>query len=185
MELFINTAKLSIQQGDITNQNTDAIVNAANSGLMGGGGVDGAIHRAGGSSIIEECKTIIHNQGRLPTGKAVITTAGKLKARYIIHTVGPVWHGGHTGEAALLSSAYRECLVTATSRNISSISFPSISTGAYGYPVKKAAHVALKTIIIFLKEKAGSLNEIVLVLFNSSTYIIYCKELQQLTAAPT
>ena len=185
MELFINTTKLSIQQGDITNQNTDAIVNAANPGLMGGGGVDGAIHRTGGPTIIEECKTIIHNQGRLPTGKAVITTAGKLKARYIIHTVGPVWHGGHSGEAALLSSAYRECLVTATSRNISSISFPSISTGAYGYPVKKAAHVALKTIIIFLKEKAGSLNEIVLVLFNSSTYIVYCKELQQLTAAPT
>jgi O-acetyl-ADP-ribose deacetylase (regulator of RNase III) len=185
MEIFISKAILSIQQGDITNQSTDAIVNAANPSLMGGGGVDGAIHRAGGSTIIEECKIIISRQGRLPTGKAVTTTAGRLKSRYVIHTVGPVWHGGHSGEAALLSSAYRESLEAAVSRNLTSISFPSISTGVYGYPVEKAAHVALKTIIIFLKERISPINEVVLVLFDSSTYISYCRELQRLTAVAT
>lgn len=185
MDIFINKAILSIQQGDITNQSTDAIVNAANPSLMGGGGVDGAIHRAGGPTIIEECKIIIRRQGRLPTGRAVITTAGRLESRYVIHTVGPVWHGGHSGEAALLSSAYRECLEAAVSRNLTSISFPSISTGVYGYPVEKAAHVALKTIIIFLREKVISINKVVLVLFDSSTYISYCRELQRLTAEST
>jgi len=185
MKIFINKAKLSIHQGDITDQNTDVIVNAANPSLMGGGGVDGAIHHVGGPTIIEECKIIIRRQGRLPTGKAVITTAGRLKSRYIIHTVGPVWHGGHSGEAALLSSAYHECLEVAVSRKLTSISFPSISTGVYGYPVEKAAHVALKTIIIFLRERTSSINEVVLVLFDSSTYKSYCRELQRLTAKST
>src|SRR5512136_2326882 len=127
----VNQAKLSLLQGDITGQETDAIVNAANSSLMGGGGVDGAIHRAGGPVILEECKQIVARQGRLPTGKAVITTAGNMKGRHVIHTVGPVWHGGNQGEPALLASAYRESLKLAAENKLASISFPSISTGAY------------------------------------------------------
>ncbi len=114
MEAIINKANLSIVQGDITIQATDAIVNAANPSLMGGGGVDGAIHRAGGPAILAECKQIVSRQGQLPTGKAVITTAGNLKAKHVIHTVGPVWHGGDRNEAKLLKSAYDECLKLAT-----------------------------------------------------------------------
>src|SRR5512139_3843016 len=123
---IINQAKLSIIQGDITRQATNAIVNAANSSLMGGGGVDGAIHRAGGPAILEECKKIVAKQGRLPTGQAVITTAGNLKARYVIHTVGPVWFSGYRGERELLASAYRESLNLAAENGLRSISFPSI-----------------------------------------------------------
>src|SRR5512136_3323728 len=110
MQVIINKTRLRLIKGDITGQETDAIVNAANSSLMGGGGVDGAIHRAGGPVILEECKQIVARQGRLPTGKAVITTGGRLKAKYVIHTVGPVWHGGNSGEAETLASAYRESL---------------------------------------------------------------------------
>src|SRR4030043_444356 len=123
----VNQSKLSIIQGDITRQATDAIVNAANSSLMGGGGVDGAIHRAGGSAILNECRQIVSRIGRLDTGKAVITTGGDLEAKYVIHTVGPVWHGGNRGEAELLASAYRESLKLATDYKLKSISFPSIS----------------------------------------------------------
>src|SRR5512137_2375047 len=122
---IINKAKLSLLKGDITRQATDAIVNAANSSLMGGGGVDGAIHRAGGPAILEECKQIVARQGRLPTGKAVITTGGKLRAKYVIHTVGPVWHGGDH-EPELLASAYTESLKLAAEYKLTSISFPSI-----------------------------------------------------------
>src|SRR5512136_2244172 len=147
----VNQAKLSLLQGDITRQTTDAIVNAANSGLMGGGGVDGAIHRAGGPAILEECKQIVARQGRLPTGKAVITTGGKLPAKYVIHTVGPVWQGGAGDEAQLLASAYLESLRLAEIHKLESISFPSISTGAYGYPVEEAAKVALEVVVSFLK----------------------------------
>jgi len=128
MEITIERTKLSLIQADITKQATDAIVNAANPGLMGGGGVDGAIHRAGGPAILNECKQIVARQGRLPTGKAVITTGGNLKAKYVIHTVGPIWHAGKGDEAELLASAYRESLKLATERNLTSISFPSIST---------------------------------------------------------
>jgi O-acetyl-ADP-ribose deacetylase (regulator of RNase III) len=165
----LNQAKLSIIQGDITFQATDAIVNAANSGLMGGGGVDGAIHRAGGPAILEECIKIVAKQGRLPTGKAVITTAGNMKAKYVIHTVGPVWHGGDQGEPTLLTSAYRESLKLAAASKLSSVSFPSISTGAYGYPVEKAAVLALKEVISFLKQST-SIKEVVFVLFDTRTY---------------
>ncbi len=172
--------RLSIAQGDITRQATDAIVNAANSGLMGGGGVDGAIHRAGGPVILEECRQIRSDRGRLPTGEAVITTGGRLKARYVIHTVGPVWHGGSRGEAGLLASAYRESLNLAVERSLKSISFPSISTGAYGYPVEQAARVALKTVVDFL-DKDDTLSEVVFVLFDSRTYRIYADTLQELT----
>jgi O-acetyl-ADP-ribose deacetylase (regulator of RNase III) len=180
METMINQVKLSLIRGDITQQDTDAIVNAANPSLMGGGGVDGAIHRAGGPAILEECKQIVANQGRLPTGKAVITTGGNLNAKYVIHTVGPIWHGGDRNEAELLSSAYRESLKLAADRNLTSISFPSISTGAYGYPLDKAARVALRAVTSFLKEKNTSVKEVIFVLFDSSAHESYCSALKEL-----
>jgi O-acetyl-ADP-ribose deacetylase (regulator of RNase III) len=173
---MINGAMLSIVQGDITQQDTDAIVNAANSSLMGGGGVDGAIHRAGGPAILEECKQIVARQGRLPAGQAVITTAGKMHARHVIHTVGPIWRGGSGGEAELLASAYRESLKLAAGNNLSSISFPSISTGAYSYPLEEAAGIAVKTVASFLKEST-SIKEVVFVLFDSRTFEAYAAAL--------
>ncbi len=178
MEVTVNKTKISVIEGDITGQNTDAIVNAANSGLMGGGGVDGAIHRTGGPAILEECKNIVAKHGRLPTGKAVITTGGNLKARHVIHTVGPIWHGGGRNEAELLRSAYYECLKLATENKLASISFPSISTGAYGYPVDEAAKIAVSTVVSFLKEQSTSLKDIVFVLFDSRTYQSYRSALQ-------
>ena len=180
MEVIINNTKLSLIQGDITKQTTDAIVNAANPSLMGGGGVDGAIHRAGGPAILEECKQIVAKQGRLPTGKAVITTGGNLKAKYVIHTVGPIWRGGSRNEAELLASAYRESLKLAAENKLASVSFPSISTGAYGYPVAEAARIALRTVVSFLKEQATSIKEVVFVLFDSKTYESYCSALQEI-----
>jgi O-acetyl-ADP-ribose deacetylase len=177
MEVTIQKTKVSIIQGDITTQATEAIVNAANSSLMGGGGVDGAIHRAGGPAILEECKKIVARQGRLPTGKAVITTGGNLQAQYVIHTVGPIWHGGGN-EAELLKSAYHECLKLATENKLASISFPSISTGAYGYPVDEAAKIAVSTVVSFLKEQATSLKDVVFVLFDSRTHQSYHFALQ-------
>jgi O-acetyl-ADP-ribose deacetylase (regulator of RNase III) len=179
-EVTINQAKLSIIEGDITRQETEAIVNAANSSLMGGGGVDGAIHRAGGPAILEECKRIRAERGSLPTGKAVITTGGDLKAKYVIHTVGPIWRGGDKGESELLASAYRESLKLAAENSLSSISFPSISTGAYGYPVAEAAKVALRAIISFLQQNVTSIKEIVFVLFDSMTYKTYCSALEEI-----
>lgn len=180
MEVMINQRKLSLIQGDITRQDTDAIVNAANSSLMGGGGVDGAIHREGGPKILEECKQIVSRQGRLPTGKAVITTGGNLPAKYVIHTVGPVWHGGNTNEAQLLASAYKESLRIAEDHQLKSISFPSISTGAYGYPVDEAAKVAIGSVISFLQEKTASVKEVVFVLFDYRTFEAYLKAVNEL-----
>jgi len=179
MELVINKTRLALVQGDITIQATDAIVNAANSGLMGGGGVDGAIHRAGGPAILEECRKIREKIGRLPAGKAVITTGGRLKAKYVIHTVGPVWHGGTSGEAELLASAYRESLKLADEKGLKSISFPAISTGAYGYPLEPAARVALQTVLDFMSQDK-SLEEVVFVLYDSATYQIYAETLRKL-----
>jgi len=179
MDRVINKTKLSLLQGDITRQSTDAIVNAANSGLMGGGGVDGAIHRAGGPAILEECKQIVSRIGRLPTGESVITTGGNLKARHVIHTVGPVWHGGHSGEPELLASAYRQSLRVAMERGLKSVSFPSISTGAFRYPAKLAATVALETVIAFLHQEE-SLEEVVFVLFDDATYQTYAQALEGL-----
>ncbi len=178
--ITINQVTLSIVQGDITRQATDAIVNAANSSLMGGGGVDGAIHRAGGPAILEECRKIVAKQGRLPTGQAVITTGGNLKARYVIHTVGPIWYGGTRGEAGLLADAYRNSLKLAAEKKLTSISFPSISTGAYGYPVDKAAEVALQTVAAFLRDNTSSLKEVVFVLFDSHTLAAYTTALNEL-----
>jgi len=180
VQIMVNKAKLSIIQGDITQQGTDAIVNAANPSLMGGGGVDGAIHRAGGPAILEECKQIVARQGRLPTGKAVITTGGNLKAKHVIHTVGPIWHGGDRGEAELLESAYRESLKLAAENQLTSVSFPSISTGAYGYPIEQASKVALKTVISFLKGRVTSIKEVVFVLFDARAFDVYASALREI-----
>ena len=173
-EAVIVKTKLGLVQGDITRQNTEAIVNAANSSLMGGGGVDGAIHRAGGSTIIEECHKIVAQIGRLDAGKAVITRGGNLKAKYVIHTVGPIWHGGIKNEAELLSSAYKESLKLAVAHKLKSISFPSISTGAYRYPLVDAAKVALGTVISFLQNTPNPLEEVLFVLYDHRTYQTYC-----------
>jgi len=176
-EITVNQAKISLVQGDITEQATDAIVNAANSSLMGGGGVDGAIHAAGGSAILEECRRIVAERGRLPPGQAVITTGGRLKAKYVIHTVGPVWYGGTRNEAATLARAYRESLKLAAERGLTSVSFPSISTGAYRYPLDEAAKIALGTAVSFFKESQTSLREVVFVLYDDRAYQAYRRAL--------
>lgn len=165
MQVKINNSILELVEGDITKQDTEAIVNAANSGLRGGGGVDGAIHRAGGPKIMEECRKI----GGCPTGSAVITTGGNLKTRYVIHAVGPVYSGGDKGEAAHLVSAYRTSLKIASEKGISSVSFPSLSTGAYGYPINKASRIALKTVIDYLM-KHPEIGLVRFVLFGSDAY---------------
>jgi len=181
ISININETKLSLIQGDITHQATEAIVNAANPSLMGGGGVDGAIHRAGGPAILAECKKIVTKIGRLPPGKAVITTAGNLKAKYVIHTVGPIWHGGNKDEAETLASAYQESLKLATENSLKSISFPSISTGAYGYPVKAAAKIAINTVASFLQNNITSIKEVNFVLYDSLTYESYLSVLNEIT----
>ena len=182
-EARVNQATISLVQGDITTQATDAIVNAANPGLMGGGGVDGAIHRAGGPAILEECQQIIARQGPLPTGQAVITTGGRLKAKYVIHTVGPVWGGGNSREAELLANAYRESLALAAGHNLASIAFPSISTGAYGYPVDLAAGVAINAVVDYLKTNAAYIGEVVFVLHSSSDFSSYASALERAVKA--
>lgn len=144
--------RILLYQGDITRVDTDAIVNAANSSLLGGGGVDGAIHRAGGPAILEECRQIRARQGGCPTGEAVITTGGALPASYVIHTVGPVWNGGERGEAAALASCYRNSLRLAAGQQLTSVAFPGISTGIYGYPKADAARIAVREVRAFLKE---------------------------------
>jgi len=173
MEVKLNQSTVSLVEGDITEEGTDAIVNAANSRLAGFGGVDGAIHRAGGPAIMEECRKI----GGCPTGKAVITTGGNLNARYVIHTVGPVYNGGGRNEAALLESAYRESLKLASSKGLRSIAFPSISTGAYGYPLAEAANIALKTVIDYLKANTD-ITLVRFVLFGRQAYDEYEKTLK-------
>ncbi|NOZ68444.1 MAG: O-acetyl-ADP-ribose deacetylase [Deferribacteres bacterium] len=175
MEVKINKGILSLVEGDITKQDTDAIVNAANKSLRGGGGVDGAIHRAGGPKILEECIKI----GGCETGEAVITTGGNLRAKYVIHTVGPVYRDGLHGEPRLLENAYRNCLKLAATKGIKSIAFPSISTGAYGYPLEEAAEIALKTAINCLKEDTG-IELIRFVLFGQNALSVYEKKLKEL-----
>jgi len=168
VEVEVEGKILGLVQGDITQQETDAIVNAANSGLRGGGGVDGAIHRAGGPEIMAECRQI----GGCPTGSACVTTAGRLKAKYVIHAVGPVWCGGQSGEPALLEGAYRRSLEIADEKKLSSVSFPSISTGAYRYPLDGAVRIALSTVINHLKGET-SVKKAVFVLFNETTFATY------------
>jgi len=180
LQKIVGDSKLILKEGDITKEEVVAIANAANSSLMGGGGVDGAIHRAGGPAILEECKKIRTERGKLPTGQAVITCAGNLPARHVIHTVGPIWHGGGSGEPGLLRSCYRQSLKLAEEFNCQSVAFPSISTGVYGYPVNLAAPVAIKAVLDFLKEK-GYPCEVYFVLFDKITYEAYCKALSEIS----
>ena len=172
-ELQIGKSRITLVRGDITKQDVGAIVSAANTSLGGGGGVDGAIHRAGGPAILAECKQIVLEQGACSTGRAVITTGGRLRARFVIHAVGPVWSGGQRGEAGLLASAYRESLRIAAERRISTIAFPSISTGAYRFPVEHAADVALHTVRDFLRREAHAATEVRFVLFSDSDLAYY------------
>ncbi len=178
----VNGTSLTLRLGDITTESTDAIVNAANPGLMGGGGVDGAIHRTGGPAIVEECMKIVARQGRLPVGNAVITSGGRLRAKYVIHTVGPIWRGGDHGEAGLLASAYTESLKLAASKGLKSIGFPSISTGAYGYPVAEAASVALRAVVSYLRRQATSVKEVVFVLYGGPALATYQETLKRVLA---
>jgi O-acetyl-ADP-ribose deacetylase len=164
---------IQLIQGDITKVETDAIVNAANSSLLGGGGVDGAIHRAGGRQILEECMQIRARQGGCATGEAVITTAGKLPARFVIHTVGPVWQGGHRNEPQLLANTYRNSLQLALKNDCRTIAFPNISTGIYGYPKELAAEVAISTVNQFLNDHPGSIDAIIFVCFDEENFNIY------------
>jgi O-acetyl-ADP-ribose deacetylase (regulator of RNase III) len=178
MQCQVNQTTVVFQQGDITEENADAIVNAANSTLLGGGGVDGAIHRAGGPSILDECKQIRAKQGECPTGEAVITTAGNLLAKKVIHTVGPVWQGGSRNEPALLANAYRNSLTLAVTNGLKTVAFPSISTGAYGYPIDQAARTALETVREFLKGNT-SLTQVTFVLFDVGTLNAYQETAQE------
>lgn len=167
LRIFLGERVLIIAgPGDITREQTDAIVNAANSSLLGGGGVDGAIHRAGGPMILEACKEIVGRIGRLPAGQAVATSGGRLAARYVIHTVGPFWSGGDRGEAETLASCHREAIRVADELQLASIAFPAISTGAYGYPVEQAAQVAVSSAAEALQH-AAYVREVRFVLFDS------------------
>ena len=172
MTMKINQTTLALVRGDITRERVDAIANAANERLMGGGGVDGAIHRAGGPAIMAECSAIRAKQGGCPTGRAVITTGGNLPAKYVIHTVGPIWRGGTAGEPELLASCYRESLRLAVEHGIKTIAFPSISTGVYGYPIAQAAVIALNAVKQFLEEH-DDLDDVRFVLFDDVTYDAY------------
>jgi O-acetyl-ADP-ribose deacetylase (regulator of RNase III) len=167
--------RLKILQGDITKQKVDAIVNAANTSLLGGGGVDGAIHRAAGPQLLEECRTLKGCR----TGEAKITHGYDLPAHYVIHTVGPVWSGGTHGEDELLARCYRNSLALLEAQELRSIAFPAISTGAYGFPVDRAAGIALAEIKSFL-ERSTNVERVVLVCFNAEAYDAYCTALQQL-----
>ena len=173
MKKEIGNGVIELVQWDITKEETAAIVNAANSSLLGGGGVDGAIHRAGGPEILEECRKI----GGCPPGEARITTAGRMKAKYVIHTVGPIYRGGSSGEREILSNVYRNSLTLAAEKGIKSIAFPSISTGAYGYPIEEAARTALATVADFLKSN-DAIETVRLVLFSDRDFGVYSEVLE-------
>jgi O-acetyl-ADP-ribose deacetylase (regulator of RNase III) len=179
--MMFGRTRIRLVRGDITHQDTDAVVNAANSSLMGGGGVDGAIHRAGGPAILSECMEIRRTRypDGLPTGEAVITGGGNLRALHVIHTVGPVWRGGGSEEERLLADAYRSSLRVAHENGLTSVAFPSISTGAYGYPIEKAARIALGAVKAFLEE-TPFLDEVVFVLFSEGDYEVYSRALVEL-----
>ena len=166
---------MQLIKGDITKMKVDAVVNAANSSLMGGGGVDGAIHRAGGPAILEDCKKIVARQGGCHTGEAVITTGGNLPAKFVIHTVGPVWNGGNNNEEVLLANAYRNSLKVAQENDVGSIAFPNISTGIYGFPKDKAVRIAIETTREFLSSSKPAI-EIYFVCFDDENFHLY-KEL--------
>ncbi len=175
MTLEISGVTLRLVQGDITNEAVEAIVNAANSSLMGGGGVDGAIHRRGGPAIVEACKVIRHEEypDGLPTGQAVTTTGGNLPAHHVIHTVGPIWRDGHQGEAGLLADAYRNSLEQAHQHGLRTVAFPSISTGIYGFPIERAAPLALGTAAEAVRRHPGAFDEIRFVLFSTPDFEVY------------
>ncbi|HTC35894.1 MAG TPA: O-acetyl-ADP-ribose deacetylase [Bryobacteraceae bacterium] len=170
---FPDGKKLRLLIGDITKLRVDAIVNAANSGLRGGGGVDGAIHRAGGSVIMRDLDAIRTRESGCPTGSAVMTGAGALPAKYVFHAVGPIYHDGLHGEPEQLASCYRKCLELAEQNGVRSISFPAISTGAYGYPLEEAAGIALETIASRLRHPDCPIQDVLLVLFDQGTYAVY------------
>ncbi len=172
--------RILLYRGDITRIGTDAIVNAANSSLLGGGGVDGAIHRAGGPEILEACRRLRTGQYRegLPTGEAVITVGGKLPAPHVIHTVGPIWSGGHKDEPQLLANSYRNSLRLATENQLRSIAFPSISTGAYNYPKAEATVIAVREVRVFLEQHELP-REVVFVAFDEEGYGLYEQQLKE------
>jgi O-acetyl-ADP-ribose deacetylase len=172
---FPNGKKLRLLIGDVTKIRVDAIVNAANTGLRGGGGVDGAIHRAGGSSIMRELDEIRNTSGGCETGSAVVTGAGALPAQYVLHAVGPIYKDGRHGEPAQLAACYRKCLELAEERSLRSISFPAISTGAYGYPAEEAAGIALETVAEHLDRPESGVREVLLVLFDQGFYQLYSR----------
>jgi len=176
MKISIHGAELELVQGDITHERTDAIVNAANSHLAGGGGVDGAIHRAGGPSFMEETRTK-YPRG-CPTGGAVITGAGKMSIKFVIHAVGPVYRDGKHGEPELLASAYRTSLEVAAAAGCRSISFPSLSTGAYSYPIELAAPIAIRTVVDFLEAKPA-IELVRFVLFDGRAYDVFARAAEQ------
>ena len=163
---------IQLIKGDITKIKVDVIVNAANSKLAGGGGVDGAIHKAGGPAIMHECDLIREKSGGCPTGAAVITNAGKLPSSKVIHTVGPVWRGGNNNEPILLRNAYKNSLLLAEKHNLASIAFPNISTGVYGYPLEAAADIAIETVLNF-KNRGSSIKQVIFVCFDTLSYDIY------------
>lgn len=180
MERIFRERRIVLARGDITREKTDAIVNAANSTLLGGGGVDGAIHRAGGPAILAACRRIRESREKCPAGDAVITTGGLLAARYVIHAVGPVWRGGDRGEPGILASCYLRALRLAAGHGVDSISFPSISTGAYGYPASLAAPVALSAVARFLREEETAPSLVRFVLFDEGTFAAYEAALEAL-----
>ncbi len=169
---------IKLIQGDITQIDVDAIVNAANTSLLGGGGVDGAIHRAGGKAILEDCQRIRSKQGGCKVGEAVITTAGNLPAKFVIHTVGPVWNNGSNDEENLLASAYINCLKLAVENKIHTIAFPNISTGVYKFPKEKAAQIAIQIVSDFLK-MTDEIETVIFVCFDDENYRIYREILKQ------
>lgn len=170
----MDNLRLEVILGDITKIKSDAIVNAANSSLLGGGGVDGAIHRAGGPAILEACKAIRATKGECPTGETVITIAGNLPAKYVIHTVGPVWHGGNNGEPELLANCYKNSLRLADEHKLSTIAFPNISTGVYGYPKDKAATIAVQAVKLYFEENTNStIDQVLFVCFDEENYKLY------------
>lgn len=169
---------IEVVLGDITNIEVDAIVNAANSSLLGGGGVDGAIHRAGGNTILEECRRIRNKQGGCKVGQAVITTAGRLPARYVIHTVGPVWNNGQSDEESLLASAYSSSLKIAVDNQVKSVAFPNISTGIYGFPKEKAAEIAIQTVTAFLAS-TNAIESVIFVCYDAENHDIYTRLLKK------
>ena len=173
-------ATLELAMGDITEETTDAIVNAANSSLLGGGGVDGAIHQAAGPSLLAECRKIRDQRGPLPPGQAVTTSGAHLKARYVIHTVGPVWQGGKVNEPQILESCYCNSMEQANMKACTSVSFPSISTGAFGYPVASAAQIALRVVADLLHDPK-SVKLVRFVLFDQRTYKAYATAAEELS----